>query len=358
MRHRARLLIAVTVLACAPGAAADVNGGRARAAAAALASSFHSRHAGLYLETGRDGRIAYAWPYSQAVAAAIAVASLPDATRAERRAAAAGVAGFAYYRRGLVYGSSPRGDVFVDDNEWIALDLLDWSALSHSGRALETARRLYAFAIEEWDGSAGGPCPGGVYWTRRRPNRDRAAVTTAAGALLGLRLAELTGPQPSYLWWSRRMLDWLDRCLARPDGLYANAVGPDGGTDGNEWSYNQGLVIGALVLEARAGDTSALPRAEALAAASLRFLEPTTIGLEPPPFVAVLARDLLLLGATDGDPRWRAAVQAYADAAWMTARDPLTGVFLFGGRQGTLLEQAALTQIYALLAAPIVTAGL
>jgi hypothetical protein len=71
----------------------------------------------------------------------------------------------------------------------------------------------------------------------------------------------------------------------------------------------------------------------------------------------VLARNLLLLGAADGDPRWRVAVQAYADAAWATARDPLTGVFRFGRPRGSLLEQAALTQIYALLAATPVTAG-
>lgn len=357
MRRGVLIAVVLAAVARTPCAAADVDAGRARASEAALASAFRARHPGLYRETSRSGSIAYLWPYSQAAAAMIAVASLPDASRAERRAAAAAVAGLAYYRRGLVYASSPHGDVFVDDNEWVALDLLDWAAVSHDPRAVAVARRLYAFAIEEWDGRASDPCPGGVYWTRRRPNRDRAAVTTAAAALVGLRLAARTRAPSSYSWWSARMLDWLDRCLARPDGLYANAVGPDGGVDGNEWSYNQGLVVGALVLAARAGDREALARAEQLAAASLRFLDPATVGLEPPAFVAVLARNLLLLGEADGDPRWRAAVQAYADAAWTTARDPLTGVFRFGRPGGRLLEQAALTQIYALLAAAPVTGG-
>ena len=45
----------------------------------------------------------------------------------------------------------------------------------------------------------------------------------------------------------------------------------------------------------------------------------------------------------------RAAVARFADEAWAKARDPKTGVFHFDHNAGTLLDQAAMVQIYALL---------
>jgi hypothetical protein len=346
---------ALALLLVAPAAAADVNGARARAAEAALERAFAAPASGLYLERSGGRDVAYVWPFSQALAASVAVARLPDATPAERRAARVRLAALEHYRLGPVYRSRPGGDVFVDDNQWIAFDLLDGRALLRDPHVLARARTLFAFAVEEWDDNPSHPCPGGVYWSQRRPNRDRAAVSTAGAALLGARLASLPGADPAYAWWSRRMLDWLDRCLLLPSGLYANAVALDGSVNGRAWSYNQGLAIGALVLAARAGDPTALARAEQVANASLWFLDPAELRAEPPEFDAVLARNLLLLGRLDGDPRWYAAVQSYADAAWTLERDPRSGLFLFGAKRPRLLAQAALVQIYALLAGSAVT---
>src|SRR4051794_15661717 len=98
---------------------------RARRTLQVLNRAFASR-AGLYSERDSSTYQAYAWSFSQAVAAAIDVASLPDATRGERRAAAWRVRQLASYRTGGVYASSRGGAVFVDDNLWIAQDLLDW----------------------------------------------------------------------------------------------------------------------------------------------------------------------------------------------------------------------------------------
>ena len=43
----------------------------------------------------------------------------------------------------------------------------------------------------------------------------------------------------------------------------------------------------------------------------------------------------------------RAAEEAFADEAWARARDPRTGLFRFDGRRPTLLDQAAMVQVYA-----------
>lgn len=257
----------------------------------------------------------------------------------------------ARYRSGAVYASQPGGLVFVDDNLWIAEDLLDWYRISGDKHALAKARRIFAFAASEWDTSPTDPCIGGVYWTQRPPNRDRATVTTGGAALLGLRLSTFRHASPSLAQWGSRMLAWLDACLREPTGFYGNDIGPSGAVNPRVWSYNQGLVIGAEVLAARRGDHAALVRAEQLGSLAVWFLGPAALRSEPPEFAAVLARQLLLLGRIDHDPKWRAAVQAYGDAAWTMERDPASGLFTFGDGTPRLIVQAAMTQIYALLAA-------
>jgi hypothetical protein len=350
VRRLVAAVLAFLALAQCAHATVAADASRAHESERVLDRVFASR-SGLYLDRVPRGSIAYVWPFSQAVAAAIAVASLPDASPAERRAAALRVRQLEQYRAGAVYASRRGGAVFVDDNLWIAQDLLDWYGVSGNRSALATARRLFGFAVTQWDGNAAHPCPGGVYWSEHPPNRDRAAVSTGGAALLGMRLSLLHNADPAFLWWSRRMVNWLDACLRQPSGLYANDVGPTGVVNGRAWSYNQGLVIGADALAARTGDPVALQRAEQIATASLSFLTPAALKAEPPEFVAVLARNLLVLARIDGDSRWRAAVQAYADAAWASARDPATGLFRFGKSTTRLVAQAALTQIYALLAA-------
>ena len=59
----------------------------------------------------------------------------------------------------------------------------------------------------------------------------------------------------------------------------------------------------------------------------------------------------MLLGGTSGDPRYRRAAQRFADDAWANVRDSASGLF-FSGPSGTtqLLDQAAMVQVYALLA--------
>src|SRR5436305_396639 len=205
MRPRSLLALLLVVLAFAPAApAAALNGSRARQSEATL----------LTVLAGRND--VTAWPFSQALTAAVAVAALPDATPGDRATAAQLVARLRGYDSRLGHTSQRYGELYYDDNEWIALARPDW------------------------------------YDVRRDPR--------------------------------------------------------------------------------------ALAHAERIASASLRWLEPQRNGDEPPEFVAVLARNVVALGAVDGDPRWRAAVQTYADAAWSR---PLPRV----------LDRAAVTQLYALLAA-------
>jgi predicted alpha-1,6-mannanase (GH76 family) len=302
-----------------------------------------------YLETPGGAQDARAWPWSQAVAATLAMARLPQtdgsAIRDSRRQ-------LTQLRRrllsGSVFSASPGGDVYWDDNEWIAFDLLDSDALHTDPTARTEALNIFAAVTGAWDSDAAKPCAGGVQWTNAPGNDDRNTVSTANGAVLGLRLYALTH-RPVLLRWSQRMLSWLDECMLAPNGLYWDHIDGAGHVDRTEWSYNQGAVIGAyLLLYQTTGRRSALARAEAVADVALPYLAPRWQS-EPPEFAAIFFHYLLQLAAADSRPDYVAAARSYADRQWPSGRDPQTGLFSADGAP-RLLAQAAFVQLYAALA--------
>jgi rhamnogalacturonyl hydrolase YesR len=175
-------------------------------------------------------------------------------------------------------------------------------------------------------------------------------VSTANGALLALQLYDVTRAE-RYLTWAERMADWVQRCLRAPNDLFWDHVESDGSLDPTQWSYNQGAMIGVEALLFRAtGDTTHLQDAERIAAAAVAHFRPL-VDEEPPFFLAIFFRDLLLLEQVDRAASYRDFLQEYADDAWARLRDPHTGLFRFDRtRPVMLLEQAAMVQIYAALA--------
>ena len=356
MRLAPALLAVVMGGAVAAASPTAYDGQRAALAQAALQHAFFDGKQGLYRDVAGRPAIADAWPYSQALAAMIALAQVPHAGRRYVRVARARIAALARYARGdgaYSAGALAHDDVYFDDNEWIALDLLDWHDRTGDPRSLTLARRTFRVVTGAWDSDPSHPCAGGVFWTTVAGNHDRNTVTTATGALLAMRLYGATHAS-GYLVWARRMLAWAEQCMASPNGLLWDHIDLRGRVDRTEWSYNQGTAIGAYVLLYRlAGDRTALARAEELADASLRYFDENRLRAEPPFFLAIFFRNLLSLGQAAHDPRCRAAAQAYADGVWTNRRDPRTGLVAFhAGAPARLLEQSALVQLYAALAQP------
>lgn len=341
------LAVAAARAAAAPHLEA-VGFARAQATYAAMLQGF--RQGSAYTESP-SGPPAYVWPLSQALAASLAMARLPHAGHYYTAEVENDVNALeSYWLAGPpgLYGAFPgQQAAFYDDNEWIGLDLADASQLLHRRDLLFRAGALFALVATGWS-PGGGVCPGGVYWQRQPADSDRAAVTTANGALLALRLYQLTH-RAHYLRQARWMTAWLMRCLQQPDGLIANDIGPDGIRNDRAWSYNQGAAIADLVLLAQiTGRTSYLGSARRVALAALSAYGTAFAG-EPRVFVAIFFRDLALLDAAAPNPLYRRALQAYGDSQWRFDRDAATG--LFGeGRSFDLLDQAGMVQLYAELA--------
>ena len=345
----AALVAGLTLIGPAEG---DPNAYRAAVSFWAMRHEFLDTGTDTYRGTAGVPRAAAAWPYSQALAATIAMTTVPKRGRLYVREAQRRISGLKRYLRqdGAYEAGMGAGDVYYDDNEWIALELVQWWRLHHSRVALARAAQLFGVVRRAWDDDDAHPCPGGVFWTDAKGNDDRNTVTTATGALLAMRLYEATH-DGGYLTWARRMLGWVEGCMLGPDGLLWDHLALDGERDQTHWSYNQGTAIGAYVLLYRlTGDADALRRAEGLANVSLAYFDQTPGGPEPPYFLAIFFRNLLGLYAVDGNHAYRGAAQAYADAAWERSRLAGTSVFRFvSSRPPTLLEQAAMVQIYATL---------
>jgi len=311
---------------------------RARIGYRAMERVYLDPRSGDYRMTPRGRVGSHAWPFSQALAAGIAVARLGGARSAPSRAVPARLVKLdRRFRAHGVYRAAPHGDIYWDDNEWIAQDMLDWDAVHGSPAARRKAAQIFGAVTRRWDADPKKTCPGGVQWADVRGNDDRNTVSTANGAIVGLRLYLLTH-NTAYLGWSQRMVGWVEQCLHDRDGLYGDHVSGNGKIDRTEWSYNQGSMLEAYrLLYAATGDKADLARAESIADSTLARFRGRWPH-EPRVFAAIFFRRLLSLAREDGRRRYVQAAQTYADRLWRSPRYQL-------------FDQAALVQMYAALAA-------
>ena len=151
------------------------------------------------------------------------------------------------------------------------------------------------------------------------------------------------------------MYDWTNAHLLAPNGLYWDHVDLAGNIEKTQWSYNQGVPIGVNTLFfLTTGKKTYLQRAESIASAALQFYA-TNNALygQPPYFNSIFFKNLLLLQSVNHNPSYVQAMQNYATTIWNAYRDNTTGLFHFNASQPgitQMIEQAAMTQIYAVLA--------
>lgn len=243
------------------------------------------------------------------------------------------------------------GNIFYDDNEWVALALIQHYQLTGDPFALSRAEQLFQLFQYGWDTNPSHPCPGGVYWTQASWSHDRNTISNAPAAEVGLHLYLITH-QASYLASAKQMYDWVNSCLLAPNGLYWDHIDLAGNINTTEWSYNQGVMLGASVLLFRAtGDASYLQRAQQIAQTALNYYG--TSGrwyTQDVIFNAIFFKNLLQLYAIHADGQYLSAMRAYSATLWQSV-DPRTGLLELQPSQPVpLLNQAGLVQLYALLA--------
>lgn len=293
----------------------------------------------------RPGRrkLAYVWPVSQVLAAAVDLAVLTgDHGDAERL-----VIGLRAYAAGDGYLPLPGDRLrYYDDNAWIGLCFAQLHLQTGEARWLRRARKVFRFVREGQDPD------GGMRWVERR--RPRHTCSAAPAAQLALRLHLADGSSET-LAFAHRTLAWLDRTLLMRGGLYADHVDRRGVNRALR-TYNQGASVGAhLLLHLATGDETALAQARATAAASMRRFGPDRTWRHQPVFNAVWLRNLLALDTLARVGGLRPALDGYLTRAWRESRDR-DGLFTAGGigsYDGTpAVDTGGLIQLYALRAWP------
>ncbi len=205
---------------------------------------------------------------------------------------------------------------YFDDVAWLALAMgrvRDELGLDPGWRDLHLARHLYL----RWRADAAG---GGIPW--RKGDVFRNVPANGSMAIVMARRGRHAR--------TRDTVEWIYRHLHDPDtGMILEGRRPEG-PDRRLYTYNQGLVLGALLELVLAGDESARPRLHALVAVIARrcaeggVLNPCGGG-DGGLFAAITARylartALLLPGTSDADAAARTTsarlVRTSADAAW------------------------------------------
>jgi len=249
------------------------------------------------------------------------------------------------------------GFTYFDDNSWVTLDLINAYHQSGSSSYLSLAEADFSFLESGWSGTAGGTCPGGIYWIDSATGRSRNTVSNAPAAEAAAELYQATGDD-TYLTWAQKIYQWVRGCLVSPTGMYYDHVKPTGTITKDLWSYNQGTMIGAgVLLYDVTGSVTYLDEALQTARASVEYYGPgtsttQTLYRQDTPFNSIYFRNLLLLNSIEPDPSFVSEAQDYVATAQSNFRDATTGIYNFSGdfpSQTLVNSTAPIVTIEALL---------
>jgi len=338
-----------------------------------MQENFYIKGTGLY----KGEPYSFLWPFSQAMAATVSLAYIPgqskslahelhvrmygleryfEAPSASSASESSSTPALPSFAGSVAPPIGPGGASYYDDNEWVGIELARIYELGHEAFALQQAKQIMAFVMGAWQTTGANgkplPCPGGVPFSNSSSNNSRNTVTDGPGAELALQLYKITG-EAQYLQFGQMAYGWVRQCLLGSEGLYADHIQNNGEVEPMVWSYNQGSMIGAgAMLYQATGNAAYLYEARQTAKAAQAHFSLETLELENPFFVSVYYRNLLYLDAITHDPPGRKAVQEYVNYAWQNLRLE-NNLFVSGSPSiSTLLGQAAMVQLYALLCIP------
>ena len=165
------------------------------------------------------------------------------------------------------------GEPGYDDELWWAHTWLRAYEMSGDAKYLSMAKLIFADATKGWEPNV---CGGGIWWQKRAVYKN--AVTNElfllVAAALHNHVANDAGPG-SYLDWAQREWQWFSKSgLINGSNLINDGLNDACANNGQTtWTYNQGVILGALVeMYVATGDASFLTRAESLADASTAAL--------------------------------------------------------------------------------------
>ncbi|KAJ3497045.1 hypothetical protein NLG97_g2196 [Lecanicillium saksenae] len=222
---------------------------------------------------------------------------------------------------------------YYDDEGWWALALIRSYDVTYQQKYLDAAVAVF----EDMQTGVGGPCNGGIYWSK-----DRTYVNAIANELYLSVAASLANRIPSesiYLQTAKDQWEWFSKSgMINSDNLINDGLTGDCKNNGQQtWSYNQGVILGGLVELFRATrDRSLLNTASNIAKAAIKKLsnkdgvlvetgdcedQPGRCGQDGQQFKGVFIRNLAYLHRASPDSQFRSFILTNANSIWKNDRD-------------------------------------
>ena len=228
------------------------------------------------------------------------------------------------------YQAHHRGDTFrdnyYDDEGWWVLTWIRAYELTGNRAYLRQAKSVFRALTKGWD----PVCGGGLQWTRRIPYKN--AITNETFMADAALLHEATPGDTRYARWALREWRWfsasgmLTRSHLVIDGLSARCRPK---LHSRTWTYNQGMLIGAMVYMAKmTGRRSFLVIARQVAHAVIHSpklsphgilhepCSPSSCGRDAPMFKGIFMTNLKLLYDRVGGAAYQAYMRRNALAVW------------------------------------------
>ena len=163
---------------------------------------------------------------------------------------------------------------YYDDEGWWALAWIKAYDWTKDERYLASAETIFEDMCKGWD----DVCGGGLWWKKDRTYK--AAIQNELFLTVAARLFERVA-DATYLEWTYKEWDWFQKsAMLNAQSLVNNGLNDACQNDGKPpWTYNQGVILGALVeiykIKQGSGDSDAvhfLQQARAIADAAITTL--------------------------------------------------------------------------------------
>lgn len=250
---------------------------------------------------------------------------------------------------------------FYDDEGWWALGLIHAYDYTGDGQYLDAAVRIF----QDMQTGTGGPCNGGIYWSK-----DRTYVNAIANELYLSVAASLAnripGDKNHYVQIAKDQWNWFSNSgMINGDHLINDGLNDQCRNNGGlTWSYNQGVVLGGLAeLWKATNDRRYLSRASTIANAAIKRLsnsngvlteinrcefDSSRCGRDGQQFKGVFIRNLRYLQEVAPSDNYKSFILRNADAIWAKDRNSQNDSKLGVSWDGPYFDATGNTQSSAL----------
>jgi predicted alpha-1,6-mannanase (GH76 family) len=226
---------------------------------------------------------------------------------------------------------------YYDDEGWWALAWIDVYDLTGQPEYLRMADSIFADMQLGWDDPV---CGGGVWWNKDKKGKNAIEneLFLAVAAALANRETDAAKRQSDLAWAHREWTWFLNSGMINGqnlvnDGLNQRDPAHCKNNGRNTWTYNQGVILGALVELNKADPDPSLPRmAHAIAEAAIKRLTDAhgillesargQNGGDGPQFKGIFTRNLMQLNSAFPRRRYRKFLVANARSVLAGDRDP------------------------------------